>query len=231
MIAGEVMANYLIKDLIKNKKVVFFDLDGTLINSEELHFHALKKLFIKLEVEIKNPEEFAQINHGLPDKTIYSNYSFLHKISLKEYLNQKNQILADLINNLSHNEIEKITTRGLHNIFNFLKQNNMKLVVVSASTRFIIETSLKALGIFEYIETYFGEEDTYLSKPFPSPYLNAFRILNIQSSSALIFEDSHPGTKAAFLSGGHVHHISCFCPTSPLQSYIHSSSVDFLSLF
>lgn len=87
-------------------------------------------------------------------------------------------------------------SKAIHN-------NGIKQGLVSASPRPIVDGVL--LGMSEkYFDVSVAAGDIERTKPFPDPYLHAAKLLNVDISQALIFEDSPTGITAAVASGAFV---------------------------
>lgn len=94
--------------------------------------------------------------------------------------------------------------QDLINIFTNLK--NYKIAVCSnAIESFVIDT-LKAIGIYEYIDYVQGNE-TIVPKPHPHGYIKIIEFFKVAPDETLIFEDSPTGQEAAIRSGAYVAHV------------------------
>lgn len=75
------------------------------------------------------------------------------------------------------------------------------IAVVSGGDREAIEKTLKVLGVADLVEVLVCAGDTLKGKPFPDPFLKAAKLLNVEPSRCLVFEDGVPGVEAAKSAG------------------------------
>ena len=79
----------------------------------------------------------------------------------------------------------------------------LKQGLVSASPRPIVDGVLRGMAQ-KYFDVTVAAGDIERTKPFPDPYLHAAKLLNVDISQCLIFEDSPTGIAAAEASGAFV---------------------------
>lgn len=92
---------------------------------------------------------------------------------------------------------------GALNFSKMVNQSGIKQGLVSASPRPIVDGVL--LGMSEkYFDISVAAGDIERTKPFPDPYLHAAKLLDVDISECLIFEDSPTGIAAAVASGAFV---------------------------
>jgi len=75
--------------------------------------------------------------------------------------------------------------------------------LVSASPRPIVDGVLRGMSE-KYFDVTVGAGDIERTKPFPDPYLHAAKLLGVDITQSLIFEDSPTGITAAVASGAFV---------------------------
>ena len=84
-----------------------------------------------------------------------------------------------------------------------INEAGIKQGLVSASPRPIVDGVL--IGMAEkYFDVNVAAGDIARTKPFPDPYLHAAKLLDVDISQCLIFEDSPTGITAAIASGAFV---------------------------
>lgn len=92
---------------------------------------------------------------------------------------------------------------GVLAISKVINDAGIKQGLVSASPRPIVDGVL--IGMSEkYFDVNVAAGDIERTKPFPDPYLHAAKLLEVDISQCLIFEDSPTGIKAAVASGAFV---------------------------
>jgi beta-phosphoglucomutase len=191
--------NKQLQNMLKGKKAVFFDMDGTLLNTEPLHAQALEQTLWDLGISV-DKEILLKKYNGKSDLEVYQDLKLT--IFLQDFLKLKNIHLSHLIDNLTFKEVRKIRTKGILPFLHFLRKNNYILAVVSASEDVIVNKLLKKTKLDSFFLKTVSRHDTFISKPNPSPYLQMMRKLKLKTNEVLIFEDSKTGIMAAKNSGG-----------------------------
>jgi HAD superfamily hydrolase (TIGR01509 family) len=75
------------------------------------------------------------------------------------------------------------------------------LAVASGGFRRNVEMTLEAIGILSLFDAIVCVEDYARGKPFPDPFLEAARRLDVPATDCLVFEDSPLGLDAADAAG------------------------------
>lgn len=186
---------------IKKTRAFFFDMDGTVMNTEPHHAKALQILFEQYNQHF-SVEELQSKYQGLSDTEVYSmNKEIFHKVSLEKFLEQKNSIFIELIQQLSQEELNKVITPGIFQYLKKLKEHKVIIALISASEKEIINLLLERCNLTSYFDLVRPRCYTFCSKPSPSPYLSAMRHFRLRSDEVVIFEDSLTGLTAAHSSG------------------------------
>ncbi|MGH8253881.1 MAG: HAD-IA family hydrolase [Steroidobacteraceae bacterium] len=100
----------------------------------------------------------------------------------------------------------------------------LKLAVVSSSPRSVIDYFMDQLGIGDCIapRSRIGGDDVQVGKPAPEAFLKAARLLGVEPSAALVFEDSTAGLQAARAAGMRSLFITCCAAEVPENSLLAS---------
>lgn len=183
-------------------KAVFWDMDGTLCNTEEVH--ALAGVDILSSLPGGSPftlEELQNMSIGLTDTMVFQNLQssgLLLNTDLDSFLIEKNE---KFINTLKQIDSDKIFNTEILNLLNELKKHQIQLALVTSSEKATTDQVLGKLNLKKYFEIIITQEDTKLNKPAPSPYLLAMDKLKVSKEEVIIFEDSDAGLTAAKESG------------------------------
>lgn len=182
-------------------KLIIFDLDGVLIDSRDLHYHALNSALEKVNKKyIIDKDEHLTTYDGL------NTTKKLKLLSERKGLEQKyydqiwqNKQLAtfDLIRKFEHNQY-------LVDIFKSIQSQNIKIAVASNSIRETVKLALLSIGVMEYVDYYVSNEDVFRTKPYPEMYWSCMTKLNALPKNTVIIEDSHIGREGALNSGAHL---------------------------
>lgn len=189
------------KDILKGKKAVFFDLDGTIWDSAAIWIKALTKVASDNGhpgIDITSVFTAGSSVSDIWKSAIsYNNVKF-DKKSVKELTLETEQQVVEIIKQMETvNFIE-----GFENFSVFLKEDlKLKLALVTNTGKRVVD-ALEEKTNFTYIfDTIITGNDVSRKKPAPEIFLKAARKLKIRPSEALVFEDSPTGSEAAASAG------------------------------
>jgi len=182
-------------------KGVAFDLEGTIINVEELHFEA----FILTAAEFGLNLTFETLVKKIPyalgggDKRISRGIAELIGVSDEKIFTLKREHYSRLLEGL-----EKIEPRpGFIEVFNQIRSLGLNVAIGSLTAiehaRILLERS--RVGNLFPQENEIFEKDVKNLKPAPDVYCETARRMNIKPSEQLVIEDSATGLVAASLAG------------------------------
>lgn len=177
-------------------KLVIFDVDGTLVDSEVVFVKAAIK---NMEVNGYNIPMSAIMgiigqNRIAGRKLIESTQddSFDYDKYIEDYEKIRSEILE--------NEPLKLK-KGALNILNYCKEHNIKMAIATSTYRekqIKVLTNLGIIGYFDYMV--FGDEIKN-SKPAPDIYLKVYEHYNLDKDEMIIYEDSNNGILSGYNAG------------------------------
>jgi pyrophosphatase PpaX len=162
-------------------KAVFFDYDGTLVDTNNLIIQSYKYTY-KKNLGIDMEEKDIVKNFGIPLLTI-----------LKQQAEDKFEELHSSYNyyyESKHNEMVKVfdgvyeTLKGLHDI-------GIMTGIVSSKKKLWLERGIKFFQFEGLFDVVIGYEDTKKNKPNPEPIIRACEAIGIQPEEALMVGDSN----------------------------------------
>ena len=185
---------------------VFFDMDGTLIDSETLTEPTIVALCKELgihDVDIDCTQFF-----GGPwlevERTLIQYYP---QIDGKTDISAR---LQELFHNLLRDEPPPLIPGSREMVIEISKL--MPVAIVTSSGRESAAETARRMGIADDISFYLGFEDYENGKPEPDGYLKAADALQVDPMKCLVFEDSIPGIQAAKNAGMAVIAVTHRCP-------------------
>ena len=182
---------------VKSRAIVF-DLDGVLVDSKEVHFESLNRALSDIDKRFeitKKEQEF--IFEGLPTTSkldILTITKGLPKTLHDIIWRQKQAYSSQIFSNMNQD-------RELINIFSFIKSKDIKIGVASNAIRETVDSCIRSLGLYEFVDLALSNEDVVFPKPDPEIYLSMMKALGSDQLSTAIFEDSNVGRQAAIASG------------------------------
>jgi|LSQX01.3.fsa_nt_gb HAD superfamily hydrolase (TIGR01509 family) len=174
------------------KKVVIFDMDGVLIDTESVHDLSWKETFEHFGYDVSIQDRHQFIGRGAKNYIAY-----LYELVDTE---EKVQKIRSYQRNFYHNYFAnnpKEVKPGVVDLIESLKKRGVKIAVASqtrqaSAIKSLTETNL--IHLFDY--SIFGDM-VKESKPNPELFLKAQAFFNVDKADMLILEDSYYGVKAA----------------------------------
>jgi beta-phosphoglucomutase-like phosphatase (HAD superfamily) len=171
-----------------------FDCDGTLADTMPLHYRAWRRLLAEHGMSFS--EAFFYELGGKPTEMIFELLRRDHGLELTDVagaIERKEHYFVELIDEVKPIEAVVNVARQWHDI--------VPLAVVSGGLRRYVELTLEAIGIRDLFAAVVCVEDYPRAKPFPDPFLEGARRLNVPPAECLVFEDSVLGVEAAAAAG------------------------------
>jgi beta-phosphoglucomutase len=184
-------------DLLAYKNFLF-DLDGTLMNTESVHYYCLRELFKQFDFQLPLDEAAFR---GQSDMAIFKKY--LPHIDPQILVQKKH----DFFNQALTTSSDHLLTDGLIAFLDYLSFHKKTCAVVTSSSRKECDRLLHMTQLKKYFVFEITRDDVTSPKPSPTPYLMALRKLNSSPEEALVFEDSLIGYTAATAAGITCHEI------------------------
>lgn len=178
-------------------KGAIFDMDGTLVDSMD---YWAKNFIKKLDEEnILYPDDVLNI---ITPMGIKRGVQYIHELG--------NPKTPDVI----YNELETAMTAeystnipakpGAMEYLKKLKEQGVKMCVLSASTHKMIETSAKKCGYFDYMEFIMSCEELEISKSEPEIFKLVADKLGLSVEDVTVFDDNSIAVKSAKEAGARV---------------------------
>lgn len=158
---------------------VLFDLDGTLIDTNELIIDSFKhtfKVFSKPEPDRETIIEW----FGEPLAFTISNFF--------DNVNEAIQVYRDF--NLKYHDERISIYNNVEMILKTLKEDGYKLGVVTSKNKSTAFKGLNRFNISHYFDVLIGSDDVKNHKPHEEPILNACKFLNVKPSESIMIGDS-----------------------------------------
>jgi HAD superfamily hydrolase (TIGR01509 family) len=172
-------------------RALLFDLDGTLIDSDPLHFEAYHQISARYGVTF-DEDFFSRHISGHTNATICAKLYPSLSVAEHERIGDEKE---DLFRALLAGQARAIP--GVQAAIAWGRAHDLKLAIVSNAPPANVTASVAALGLDGAfaVEIYGGL--VAKSKPDPMPYREALARLGVSADQAVAFEDTPLGVRAA----------------------------------
>lgn len=162
-------------------KAILFDLDGTIINTNELILTSFDYVLNK--------------KYGLEvsEKEIVKTFGEPLKATLDFYLKDKSKEGYELYMEFSH-KMQDTYIKGYEHVEEGLKaliRKGYKLAIVTSKRRERALSGLDTFNLTKYFKVIVSPEDTLKHKPHGDPVLKACELLKVKPEEAIMVGDSH----------------------------------------
>lgn len=181
---------------MKESKAVLWDMDGTLINSEELHWIAWRNTMAKEDVVITR-EQFLSTFGQRNDSIIPS---WLGSAAAAERIERIGRAKEELYRHLVR-RVGIAPEPGVAIWLRRLHQEGWQQAIASAAPRANIEAVLEALSLNRIFQGIVSAEDVYRGKPDPEVYLLAANRVGVPVERCIVVEDAAAGIEGARRAG------------------------------
>lgn len=168
-----------------------FDLDGLLINSEELYLKANRVYFSQFGFEFT--EELHKQGTGKKFAEWIKTVTDID-VDGETILAERNKVYFELAKSDLH------LMAGAKSVLEFAKSNG-KTAMVTSSNKDYVDFVLEHTGIAEYFELFITGDQVSKGKPDPEGYLTAAKQLGVKPDSCIVFEDAPNGVEAGKNAG------------------------------
>jgi len=174
---------------IKNTNLFLFDLDGTLVLTDDIYFNVWKTILKDYNIKLTN-DIFKNYILGNSDGSV------LRSLIPNKYNNLLNNI-SNIKDKLFLENINKINIiDGSIEFLKNIKQLGHKIAIVTNCNRNVAEKILEYINIFNIIDKLIIGGECLKTKPYPEPYLEAIKFFESTNSKAIVFEDSKTGIQS-----------------------------------
>ena len=185
-----------------------FDLDGTLVNTDNIYTEVWNSIFQKYNFGfLVDTIFFDNFIKGKTD-SLFLNY-LLPSIS-NDLISDISKLKDELFIELLKKTKVPILLPGVHEFFE--KNKNRKIAIVTSCNKKSADYILEYTGLNDYISLLITANHCIKHKPDPEPYLKAISQLNLDKTKTIIFEDSYSGYTSA--KNAEVYKIILICNTT-----------------
>lgn len=177
-------------------KGIIFDMDGVISDTQKIHSSVESILLSKYGVNI-SPEEITKKYSGVRTKDFFAE---LLKKQIQAY--DLDLLMEEKWKQMEYQASLSVQAiSGAKELIEYLKVENYKLAVASASKLDYVKQVLKTLGLSDFFSALVGGDLVKKGKPDPESFLLAASMLNIDPQDCLVIEDGMSGMEAAESAG------------------------------
>ena len=174
---------------------VLWDLDGTLVDSEQYHWIAWRDTMAAEGVSLTHPQ-FLQ-TFGLRNDAIVPQWiADVTAEQIERIANAKEQLYRSLVR-----EGDLVPLPGAAEWTERLAQEGWKQAIASSAPRANIDAVLMGIGLASVFQAIVSAEDVTLGKPDPQVFLTAASRLGSAPGRSVVVEDAPAGVEAARRAG------------------------------
>ena len=176
-------------------RAVVFDMDGLMLNTEDVFELAGQALLARRGKEMTDP-----IRHRMIGRRPLEAFAALTELTgitdpIEDLMDETRVLFAEFA------EQHLDCMPGLFDLLDLIESQQLPRGVATSSPRQYMESLLNRFDLLQRFHTTLTAEDVTHGKPHPEIYLSAAERLKIAPSSMLVLEDSETGTRAAAAAG------------------------------
>jgi len=174
---------------------LIFDMDGTLVDSGQLHQYAWTETLKKYEIPIDRP--LMRSLAGVPTKGTIEILLKNFNLTATATLDEMNDFKESLVHDAMHKFVKPTALIEVAKKYHGVKP----MAIGTGAYTQEAESILKLCGLDIYIDAVVGADQVKNPKPAPDTFLRCAELLNIPANKCVVFEDSKLGLEAAAAAG------------------------------
>ena len=175
-------------------EAILFDLDGTLADTDSIHFAVWQDILIRFDLDIDRAFYRQRISGRTNSKIIQD---IIPQLSLEDawkLATEKEETYRRVANSL-------LPTPGLDKLIDLTERASIKRAVVTNAPEENAVYMLKVLRLSDTFPTVIMAKDAPPGKPDPALYRLALKRLQVKRKKTIAFEDSVAGVRSAVDAG------------------------------
>lgn len=179
---------------------VLFDMDGLLVNSEELYWQA--NIQASHEANLSTPDDMYLKLVGSTNNDMQNFYNeyFESNAQRDQFIKRTDELVWQWTDQ------GKLKLRpGVQEALDFLYERDIPMAIVTSNTENVVEHNLWVTGTRNYFQFHLNYDNVLKNhvrpKPAPDIYLLAAQKIGVTKTNLLAFEDSSPGLQSAVNAG------------------------------
>ncbi len=180
-------------------EAVIFDMDGTLLDSEEFALIIWTRALKEFGFDLKKETFVSMVGTSVDGNNKILQDTFGPSLSIEKLRVLKKEMELHAL------ETETIACRnGAKEALEFLKQKNVSFALATSTEKDRAIGRLRGSGLLKYFDVMLCGDEVQNQKPDPEIYLKVASLMNVDIKNTLIIEDSPSGVQGALKSGASV---------------------------
>ncbi len=173
---------------------ILYDLDGTLANTDPIHFQAWQESLTPFDLSIDETFYKRQISGRLNPDIVADLLPHLTPQASQIFIDGKESRFRELALHLT-------PLAGLHSVIDWAIAHRLKQAVVTNAPSENARFMLKALKLDHVFDHLVLSEELAAGKPDPIPYQQSLQLFGLEANQVIAFEDSPSGVRSAVAAG------------------------------
>jgi len=176
---------------------LIFDHDGTLVDSETLHYACWRQTLSEYDVDV-SVDEYIQHHNGIPtnQNALVFIETYGLSIDVDSLANRKRALFAEKFLITPPPMLPTVESTLVT-----AQDDGRKTAIVTGASKEDLLRSVGLNNLDRYVTTYATTSDVARGKPAPDVYLLACEKLSVEPQNAIAFEDTSAGIAAAKSAG------------------------------
>jgi len=180
----------------KEIRLAVFDMDGTILDSEKIHYEKWMETAKILGYEMTTAQWYGLLGTNEESEKQYLLNLYGKDCPAAEFRTVRMKLINEYAEKYGMPQ-----KSGFRELSAFLHENGIKSVVATSSVRTRAEKLLKKVGIYECFDGLTCGDEVSNGKPDPELFLKAAQKANIEPQNCIVLEDSANGIEAANRAG------------------------------
>ena len=172
---------------VSNSYVFLFDLDGTLVNTDNIYVKVWKQILSEYNIDL-TLELFHKYIHGNSDDKVVN--MLIPSADVNQISLLKDNLFIENINDVT-------LIDGMYDFIKLVKMKGYNCSIVTNCNRAVAEAIIDYCKLTNMIDFIVVGNECSRSKPYPDPYIDAINKYNVVPNKVIIFEDSKSGLLSA----------------------------------
>lgn len=174
---------------------VIFDMDGVLLDSEPLHYEAVRQILAEQRVEFPIEDYYRYLGTTLTSTWDDLCERYPITMPFEQFEARYN---ADV---LAQYQAGAPLIRGARALVQQLREAGVPIAVASSSHRMWVDAALSGASLDQYFDQTTAGDEVSMGKPSPEIYLKAAERLGLDPADCIAVEDAPAGVESASAAG------------------------------